>query len=62
MPHVRIGEGESLETALKKFRKQCTREGIISEVKKREYFDKPSIKRRKKSENARKKKLKQESR
>lgn len=55
MPFIRVGEGDSLENALKKFKKQCDREGIISEVKKREFYDKPSIKKKKKAIAARKK-------
>lgn len=62
MPVVRIGEGESLEEALRKFKRQCAQAGIISEIKKRKHFEKPSIKRKKKSEAARKKKLKHAAR
>ena len=45
MPFVRVSDNLSFENALKKFKKQCEREGIFSEIKKREYFEKPSIKR-----------------
>ena len=55
MPFIRVGDGESLENALKKFKKQCDREGIISEVKRREFYDKPSVKKKKKAIAARKK-------
>jgi len=55
MPSVRVNENLSFENALKKFKKQCEREGILSEVKKREYFEKPSVKRGKKAAAARKK-------
>jgi small subunit ribosomal protein S21 len=58
MPVVRVGENESFENALKKFKKQCEREGILSEIKKREHYDKPSVKRKKKLMAARKKALK----
>jgi len=58
MPYVRIGENESFENALRKFKKQCEREGILSEIKKREHYDKPSVKRKKKSIAARKKAVK----
>lgn len=61
MPEVKIGGGESLESALKKFKRQCAQAGIISEFKKREHFDKPSVKRKKKAEAARKKQLKRQS-
>jgi small subunit ribosomal protein S21 len=55
MPVVRVKENESFENALRKFKKQCEREGILSEVRKREHYDKPSVKRKKKAIAARKK-------
>lgn len=55
MPSVKVRDTESLESALKHFKKQCEREGILSEVKKREHYDKPSVKRKKKIIAARKK-------
>ena len=55
MPTVRISEGDSFENAFRKFKKQCEREGILSEIKKREHYEKPSIKRKKKAIAARKK-------
>jgi small subunit ribosomal protein S21 len=58
MPFVRVRENESFENALKKFKKQCEKEGILSEIKKREHFEKPSIKKKKKTLAARKKALK----
>jgi len=58
MPYVRVRESESFENALKKFKKQCEKEGILSEIKKREHYEKPSIKKKKKAIAARKKALK----
>lgn len=55
MPVVRVRESESFENALKKFKKQCEKEGILSEIKKREHYEKPSVKRKKKALAARKK-------
>jgi small subunit ribosomal protein S21 len=57
MPYVRVRESESFENALKKFKKQCEKEGILSEIKKREHYEKPSVKRKKKAIAARKKAL-----
>ena len=54
MPEVRIKENESLESALKRFKRSCARSGIIAEVRKREQYEKPSVKRKKKAEAARK--------
>ncbi|MGE5238784.1 MAG: 30S ribosomal protein S21 [Chloroflexota bacterium] len=55
MPSVKVRGTASLESALKSFKKQCEREGILSEVRKREHFEKPSVKRKKKIIAARKK-------
>jgi small subunit ribosomal protein S21 len=55
MPYVRVRESDSFENALKRFKKQCEKEGILSEIKKREHYDKPSVKRKKKAIAARKK-------
>lgn len=57
MPVVNVKESESFEAALKKFKKQCEKEGILSEIKKREHYEKPSVKRKKKALAARKKML-----
>ena len=54
MPVVRIREGEPFEVALKRFKKECQKFGILSELKRREYYEKPSVKRKKKSLAARK--------
>lgn len=58
MTFVKVGDNESFENALKKFKKQCEREGILSEIKKREHYDKPSVKKKKKAMAARKKAIK----
>ena len=55
MPDVTVREGESFEAALRRFKKMCEKEGILAEVRKREAYEKPSVKRKKKSANARKK-------
>lgn len=52
---IKIGENESLENALRRFKKQCAKSGVIGEVRKREHYEKPSVKRKKKSEEARRK-------
>ncbi len=58
MAEVRVKENESLDSALRRFKRQCQRSGVLTEVKKREQYDKPSVKRKKKSEAARKRKYK----
>ena len=58
LPSVKVRDTESFEGALKQFNKKCEREGILSEVKKREHYDKPSVKKKKKIIAARKKAVK----
>ena len=55
MAQVIVRENESLESALKRFKSSCARDGVMSELRKREHYEKPSVKRKKKSEAARKK-------
>ena len=54
MSQVRVKENESLDSALRRFKRQTSRDGIIQEVRKREHYEKPSVARKKKSEAARK--------
>ena len=54
MAQVRVREGESFEAAFRKFKKSCEKAGILSEIKKREHFEKPSVSGKKKSIAARK--------
>lgn len=60
MPGVKVKETESFELVLKKFKKQCEKAGILSELRKREHYEKPSIKRKKKAIAARKRALKKQ--
>ncbi len=54
MTTVKVGENESLDSAMKRFKRKCQKDGIIGELRKREAYEKPSVKRKKKSEMARK--------
>ncbi|HEY8349756.1 MAG TPA: 30S ribosomal protein S21, partial [Clostridia bacterium] len=56
MSEVRVKENESLDSALKRFKRQCAKAGVLAEVRKREHYEKPSVRRKKKSEAARKRK------
>ena len=56
MSEIRVRENESLESALRRFKRLCARSGVIAEVRKREHYEKPSVRRKKKSEAARKRK------
>ena len=53
---IRVKENESLDSALRRFKRSCAKAGVLSEVRKREHYEKPSVKRKKKSEAARKRK------
>ncbi|HTY26219.1 MAG TPA: 30S ribosomal protein S21 [Desulfomonilaceae bacterium] len=57
MPGVVVGEDESFENALRRFKKQLQKSGVLGEVKKRRAYDKPSVKKKKKSILARKRLL-----
>ena len=57
MASVYIKENETLESALRKFKRNCAKAGIQQEIRKREFYEKPSVRRKKKSEAARKRKF-----
>ncbi|MBM4311085.1 MAG: 30S ribosomal protein S21 [Deltaproteobacteria bacterium] len=58
MPDIVVREKEPLEVALRRFKKQCEKAGILSEVRKRQCFEKPSLRRKKKAVAARKRSVK----
>ncbi len=58
MPGIFIRDGESFEAAMRRFKKQCEKAGILSEVRKREHYEKPSIRKKKKEAAARKRSTK----
>src|SRR3989304_4174553 len=55
MPGIRIKDGESFENALRRFKKQVEKTGILSEIPRREHNEKPSIKKKNKEIDLRKK-------
>ncbi len=59
MTKTDVREGENLEDALRRFKRSVSKTGTLREARKREYYDKPSVKRKKKSEEARKRDRKQ---
>jgi len=58
MPLVKVKEDESFENALRRFKRKCEKSGILSELKKRQHYEKPSARRKRKMLAARKKLLK----
>ena len=58
MSEIRVKDNESLDNALKRFKRSCAKSGVLAEVRKREHYEKPFVRRKKKSEAARKRKFK----
>ena len=57
MATVIVKENETLDSALRRFKRACAKDGIQQEIHKREHYEKPSVRRKKKSEAARKRKF-----
>jgi small subunit ribosomal protein S21 len=55
MPVVHVREDESFENALRRFKRKCEKAGVLTELKKRQHFEKPSVKRKRKAVQAKKK-------
>ncbi|MBI2068425.1 MAG: 30S ribosomal protein S21 [Deltaproteobacteria bacterium] len=58
MTSIKVREGEPLEVAVRRFKRQCEKAGILTEVRKREHYEKPSVRKKKKQIAARKRALK----
>ena len=54
MSTIRVGENESVDSALRRFKRKCSRDGIIGDLRRKEHYEKPSARRKKKREAARK--------
>jgi small subunit ribosomal protein S21 len=57
MTGVRVRENESIESAIRRFKKLCEKAGILAELRKREHYEKPSVKKKKKAIAAKKRAL-----
>ncbi len=57
MPHVRVKDNEPFEKALKRFKRQCEKAGIMADIRKHQRFEKPSERRKRKVATARRKAL-----
>jgi small subunit ribosomal protein S21 len=55
VPLIKVREDESLENALKRFKRKCEKSGVLTEIKKRQHYEKPSVRRKRKALAARKK-------
>ena len=49
MPGVRLREGETFDGALRRFKKQCEKAGVLREARRREFYEKPSVRKKKKA-------------
>ena len=49
MAEIKVGKNETLDSALRRFKKQCSKTGVLSEAKKRKHYEKPSEKRKRKA-------------
>jgi small subunit ribosomal protein S21 len=58
LPGIKLKENESFEGALKRFKKQCEKAGLMYELRRREYYEKPSVRSKKKALAARKRAIK----
>jgi small subunit ribosomal protein S21 len=55
MVFVKLREGEGIEEALRRFKRECERNGILKEIKRREHYVSPGVKRKLKAAEARRK-------
>ncbi len=58
LPGLKVKDNEHYESALKRFKKQCEKAGILSEIRRREFYEKPSVRKKKKALAARKRLMK----
>ncbi|MGI6647778.1 MAG: 30S ribosomal protein S21 [Bacillota bacterium] len=57
MSEIKVGKNETLDSALRRFKRSCQKAGVLAEARRREHYEKPSVRRKKKSEAARKRKF-----
>ena len=55
MAEVKVGKNEKMESALRRFKRSCQKSGVLAEARRREHYVKPSVRKKKKSEAARRK-------
>ena len=62
MTWVRVKENEPIDSSVRRFKKQCEKAGLLKELRKREHYEKPSVRRKKKAIAARKRALRRTTR
>ncbi len=55
MPEVKLRQGETIDEALRRFKRECERAGIMQEIKKRDHYESPSVRKKKKAAEAKRK-------
>jgi small subunit ribosomal protein S21 len=55
MPGIRVKEGESFESALRRFKKKCEKAGVLADLRRHQHFEKPSERRQRKLNAAKRK-------
>ena len=60
MTEVKVREHESIDEALRRFKRECERAGLMTEIKKREYYESPSVRRKRKIAEAKRKQRRKE--
>lgn len=55
MVSIKVRDGETIEEALRRFKRECERNGIMQEIKRREYYESPSVRRKRKLAESRRK-------
>ncbi len=55
MVGIKLRENESIDEALRRFKRECERDGLMQEIKRREYYESPSVRRKKKMQEAKRK-------
>ena len=62
MPNVRVKENEPFEVALRRFKRGCEKAGVLAEVRRREFYEKPTAERKRRAAAAVKRHMKKVSR
>jgi len=62
MPHVTVRDNESIDEALRRFKRECEKDGLMAELKKRDHYETPTVRRKRKQAEAQRKRRRKEFR
>ena len=57
MSEVKVGKNETLDSALRRFKRSCQKSGVLAEARRHEHYEKPSVRRKKKQDAARRRRF-----